>query len=104
MKKDLCKRWGLSVRIGTGTESSKAAMRQVFKLVFNVRQDEDFALHASATLQQVHDYSNNVGDGPDPNDLRIDMRGLLSNAWNRGVVEILAEKFHEYRQDRPRAL
>ena len=85
-------------------ELAKAAMRRVFKLAFNINQDEDFAWHTSATMQQVHDYGNNIGNGPDPNNLRIDMRGPLTNAWNRRVIEILKEKFHEYRQARAPAL
>jgi hypothetical protein len=78
-------------------EWSKVAMRQVFRLAFNIKQDEDFAWHTSATLQQVHDYSNNFGDGPDPEDLRIDMRGFLMNAWNQRVVQILMDKHHMLR-------
>jgi len=73
----------------------QAAIRQLFKEVFDVSQDEDFAYHQEASSQQVHDFINGTGDGPDPNDPRLDMKEPLTNGWNKEIAKILLEKFRQ---------
>jgi hypothetical protein len=54
--------------------------------------------HEPAGLQEVHDFNNNNGDGPDPDDLHIDMNGPLTNGWNQHIISILVRKFKERRK------
>jgi hypothetical protein len=79
-------------------------MREVFRRVFGVRQDEDFMQHRSATLQQVHDFTNGNGEGPNRDDLHFDMVGPVGNAWNQRVARIVVENFNDYRLSLPQPL
>jgi hypothetical protein len=69
------------------------------KQVFKINQDEDFALHQSVTPQTADAYSNGEGEGPDENDLHIDMMGALNSEWNKKVLEILLAKLKDVRKE-----
>jgi hypothetical protein len=69
----------------------------MFRRVFKINQDEDFANHISTGRQAVHDFENGRGIGPDPEDLHFNMRGPFNSAWNEAVIGILVEKFQRLR-------
>jgi len=69
--------------------TSQRYVRDIFEEKFNVRQDEDYTLHDPPTPQEVHKYALRSGPGPDPEDLRIDMKGKINSIWNLQVIEIL---------------
>jgi len=73
--------------------------RALMKQVFKINQDEDFALHQSVTPQTADAYSKGEGEGPDENDLHIDMMGALNSEWNKKVLEILLAKLKDARKE-----
>jgi hypothetical protein len=52
-------------------------------------------------MQEVHDYNNGRGPGPNSDDLHFDMRGVYNNPWNLKVVAILADDFKEKQGELP---
>src|SRR5579864_3898157 len=76
---------------------NKAAVRNLFKEVFKVEQDENFISHESATPKEVDDFIEGEGPGPDPNNLHFDMNGPFNNAWNMTIIQHLATLYNAYR-------
>ncbi|KIM85943.1 hypothetical protein PILCRDRAFT_775973 [Piloderma croceum F 1598] len=73
--------------------------RALMKQVFGTNKDEDFALHQSVTPQIADAYSKGEEEGPDENDLHIDMMGRLDSEWNKKVLEILLAKLKDVRKE-----
>jgi hypothetical protein len=92
------------IEIKEATHISQYFGRKLFKDVFGISRDEDFADHKTASPEQVKAFVDDTANGPDPEDLHFDMNGLCSNAWNRRVIAALAEKFEEKRRSRPKHL
>ena len=64
----------------------------MFSTEFGVTFDEDYALHIPPSRSVVKLYeSEESGPGPDPNDLRIDMRSPITTAWNQEIANCLLE-------------
>jgi hypothetical protein len=82
----------------------QAACRDLFKEVFDMSQDERFVTHQTAHPQEVDDFINGAGDGPDDKDLHFDMNGLYNNPWNLAVIAKLVEKFKAARLAVPEAI
>jgi len=61
----------------------------VFEKQFKVSLDEDYSLHDPPSQDEVKNFALGRGPGPNAEDLRIDMRGKISSAWNQEVTEIL---------------
>jgi hypothetical protein len=76
----------------------KAHMRALFKDLFEVNQDVDFALYHSILPETACAYASGDGDGPDMNDLRIDMIGGVNSRWNQKVLNILLVKLKDVRE------
>jgi len=74
-------------------------VRSLFKDVFEVNQDDDFALHDSVLPETARAYANDVGDGPKEADLHIDMTGGANSRWNKRVTEILLSKLKDSREE-----
>ncbi len=51
---------------------------------------EDYTLHEPPTPETIENYNRTGKDGPDSEDLCIDMRGKISSKWNEEVIRILA--------------
>ena len=47
----------------------------------------------------INGYCDGEGDGPNPDDLRIDFNGNKDSHWNVGVQEILLDKLLERRDE-----
>jgi hypothetical protein len=73
-------------------------VRALFKKEFAVNQDEDFALHDCVTAEIARAYDNG-GDGPDENDLHLDMAGGINSTWNEDVRAILLAKLKDARRE-----
>jgi hypothetical protein len=58
---------------------------------FAVEDVEGYVLHEPPESAALRLYMREEKGGPDPDDLRIDMRHKISSAWNQKVVEILLE-------------
>jgi cell envelope opacity-associated protein A len=43
------------------------------------------------TLEEVTEYNLEEIGGPDPNNLRMDMKGKISSPWNKAVSDILVD-------------
>jgi hypothetical protein len=72
--------------------SLKELNRQIFHDAFSTTQDEDFVHYRSADPRQVHSYNEGQEeDGPEPDDLCLDMRSLGHSLWNTRVIEILTD-------------
>lgn len=69
--------------------TSQKYVRDIFEEKFQVRHDEDYTLHDPPTHQEVSNYALRRGPGPNPEDVRIDMKGKINSIWNIQVVEIL---------------
>lgn len=50
---------------------------------------EDYALHEPPECSALQLYARDGKNGPNPDDLRIDMRNKISSEWNKKVKEIL---------------
>jgi len=63
----------------------KATTEEVFK----VARVEDYTLHQPPEVSAVRLYARDGTGGPDPENLRIDMRTKISLEWNKEVIRIL---------------
>jgi len=61
----------------------------VFEKQFKVSLDEDYSLHDPPSQDEVKNFALGRGTKHNAEDLRIDMRGKISSAWNQEVTEIL---------------
>jgi hypothetical protein len=66
-------------------------VRDLFKDVFDVEQDQDFGVHESADKTAIRLYEAGEGEGPDHKNLRIDMETGPESKWNERVVDILLQ-------------
>ena len=73
----------------------KAHVRALFKDVFEVNQDDDFALYHSIRPETACAYASGDGDGSDMNALRIDTIGGVNSQWNQKVLDILLVKLKD---------
>jgi hypothetical protein len=73
-------------------------VRNLFETVFDVALDEDFAAHEPPSHEEILSFKRG-GEGPNPDDLRVDMRGTVSSKWNEAVVDILLEKLFQRKVD-----
>ena len=76
----------------------QAHTRELFKKVFDVSQDDEFATYVSVAPAVVQAYINGDRDGPDPAKLQFDMRAGPDSQWNQRVLGILLEKFKDVRE------
>jgi hypothetical protein len=66
--------------------------------VFDVTHDDDFAAHEPPSHEEILSFKRG-GEGPIPDNLRIDMKGTISSKWNEAVVDILLEKLLQRKAD-----
>ena len=66
--------------------------------MFAINQDDDFAMYNSAPPAIIQAYNDGDGNGPDPDDLQLDMTGGAESQWNKAALGILLEKFKETRR------
>ena len=50
------------------------------------------------SIEEVQSFSENLGPGPDPLDLRWDFRHPASSDWNQAVIAVLMEQLSEMRE------
>ena len=50
------------------------------------------------SIEEVQSFSENLGPGPDPLDLRWDFRHPASSDWNQAVIAVLMEQLSEMRK------
>jgi hypothetical protein len=56
-------------------------------------------LHKPPSHEEIHSFNRGEGEGPNPDDLHIDMRGNISSKWNNAVVDILLERLLQKKVD-----
>lgn len=72
------------------TLRSKLKIRRVIKDAFKLEELEEWVMHVPATEEDIDAFvRHDVGSGPDPDALRVDMWGRISSTWNAAVVQIL---------------
>ena len=74
-------------------------VRNLFETVFQVTHDDDFTMHEPPSHEEIHSFDGGEGEGPNPDDLQIDMKGGTSSKWNNAVVDILLEKLLQKKAD-----
>jgi hypothetical protein len=50
-------------------------VRTLFEIVFDVTNDDDFTTHEPPSHEEILSFKKGEGEGPNPDDLRIDMKG-----------------------------
>jgi hypothetical protein len=89
----------LGFKVTSINDCEQRYVRNLFETVFEVTQDDDFAAHESPLHEEILRFKRGKGEGPNPNDLRIDMKGAISSKWNITVVDILVEKLLQKKDD-----
>ncbi|KJA15821.1 hypothetical protein HYPSUDRAFT_207558 [Hypholoma sublateritium FD-334 SS-4] len=65
-------------------------IRRVIKNAFELEELEDWAMHVPATPEMISAFDrSDIGSGPDPGELRMDMIGKINSTWNTAVIQIL---------------
>jgi hypothetical protein len=67
-------------------------IRDVFKEAFQISKDEDFLSHGVPMAQQLEDFMDGSGPGPDASDLHWDFNSSVGSPWNQMVIHILMDK------------
>ena len=73
-------------------------MRDMFKTVFKVTQDEDFLRCGGVSSQVAKAFAKGTGPGPDPSQLQWDFNHPASSAWNQAVISQLMYLLADMRQ------
>ena len=74
-------------------------VRDLFETVFDVNHDEDFTMHEPPSHEEIDNFRRGEGEGPNWDDLHIDMKGNINSKWNNEVVDILLEKLFQKKAD-----
>ncbi|KAF8573181.1 hypothetical protein K439DRAFT_1376215 [Ramaria rubella] len=77
----------------------KALVCQVFKDTLNITQDDDIVQHKIVPPQAVRQYEKDSENGPDLNNLHLDMKGNLTSEWNVNTISLLTEMLKVRRQE-----
>jgi hypothetical protein len=77
----------------------QAHVHRLFKKVFEVNQDDDFATHECVLPTIARAYDSGDGDGPDSDDLHFDMIGRVNSRWNQAVFDILLTKLKDAKEE-----
>ena len=59
---------------------------------FSVEDYEDYTLHEPPASEDIALFNQTGKDGPEVDNLRIDMRGRISSKWNVEIMRILAKQ------------
>ena len=62
-------------------------------------QDDDFAMYESVSPTIIQAYNDGEGDGPNPDNLQLDMASGPKSQWNKAALGILLEKFKDTRTE-----
>ncbi|KAF8583153.1 hypothetical protein K439DRAFT_1283732, partial [Ramaria rubella] len=73
-------------------------VRDVFKEMLNMKQDDDIVLHENALKEDINRHQG-LGNGPDPEELRLDMKGEVNSGWNSKAFQILCDKLKMKMED-----
>ncbi len=58
-------------------------------------------MHDPPTAAQIHQFNVSDAHCPNPDDLRIDMKGKISSKWNKAVMQILLALVADRIRDEP---
>lgn len=61
--------------------------------------DDAFGSHESADPTAVQKYARNEGDGPNSDNLHLDMHGGHHSVWNQRAFQIIIENYKKALQD-----
>ncbi|KJA18369.1 hypothetical protein HYPSUDRAFT_57199 [Hypholoma sublateritium FD-334 SS-4] len=64
-------------------------INSVIQGAFDLESNDDWYVHVPPTVDQVALFNKTAKGGPNPNDLRVDMKGTISSDWNVAVIQIL---------------
>ena len=72
----------------------------VIQGVFDLESNDDWYMHEPPSAKTISQFNDSGGPGPDPEDLRVDMKGSISSKWNVAVLQILlALVIHELKDE-----
>jgi hypothetical protein len=60
-----------------------------------ISQDKDIITQPSASYQDIYEYEEEIGDGPDIDCLIFDMKGPLDSRWNIEALRLLRQGFEQ---------
>ncbi|KAF8579237.1 hypothetical protein K439DRAFT_1359979, partial [Ramaria rubella] len=71
----------------------------VFKEMLNMEQDDNIVMHENALKEDIDQYHQGLGNGSDPEELWLDMKGEVNSSWNSKVFQILCNKLKMKMED-----
>ncbi len=72
----------------------------VVQAVFDLENNDDWYMHVPPSAVTISQFNDSEGPGPDPDDLRVDMKGSIASKWNTAVLQIhLALVIHELKDE-----
>jgi hypothetical protein len=66
-------------------------LRLYFREKLDYEEDEDFQQRQSVTDDDVENFINGMGDGPNLNDLHFHCAGGRTSPWNKEVIRMMTE-------------
>ena len=76
-------------------------VRDACKQCFRIDSDKDFILHDAARTEDVSEFAEGRGTGPDKDDLHLDALGKMKSTWNKGVVNIILAAIRDDQDNLP---
>ncbi|OBZ69945.1 hypothetical protein A0H81_10365 [Grifola frondosa] len=76
-----------------------AHVRSLFKDAYGISSDDDFLVHEPPSPRTVQAYSRSTGNGPTPEDLRLDTQGKLDSDWNQKLFHVLLQRLRQRRDE-----
>ncbi|KAF8573822.1 hypothetical protein K439DRAFT_1624785 [Ramaria rubella] len=64
-----------------------------------MEQDNDIVMHENTLKEDIDRYHQGLGNGPDPEELRLDMKGEVNSGWNSKAFQILCDKLKMKMED-----
>ncbi|OBZ69818.1 hypothetical protein A0H81_10346 [Grifola frondosa] len=83
----------------TSTHMLQAHVRSLFKDAYGISSDDDFLVHEPPSPRTVQAYSRSTGNGPTPEDLRLDTQGKLDSDWNQKLFHVLLQRLRQRRDE-----
>lgn len=74
-------------------------VRDLYKEVFDIDNDDDFVLQSAAPTELVQAYEEDRGPGPDLENIQFDMGDNNKSSWNRVIFAALVARLVEKRKE-----
>jgi hypothetical protein len=82
----------------------REVVRRLFRETFGIKYDHHFVNHESVSEETVQDYADELGDGPDDDNLHFHVEKGHENVWNKEVLKLLLQKLNASLDDEEESL